>query len=279
METALQFILAEQARRLAAKGRLRESAALLEPLVNQAGNEVAGSELRGAVAVPLSSGEAVRPEVLDLAARVHFRLGDMKMALNFWERACRMDPSNEAYARSLHRCERAMKPGFGGLSARTALAPVFAAALVLCAGVGGWLGVQARDRRLVPPAPPPSADARPTPAETLRYGVAQAMGLLPDGPAYEVFVDDTCTIKVTGMSQSLAERYEMEQTLAALPGALVVDVSGVHVAASCLVEPGDTLWSLAARFLDSPYRWEELAEVNGLKPPYAIRPGDRLKLP
>ncbi len=44
-----------------------------------------------------------------------------------------------------------------------------------------------------------------------------------------------------------------------------------------VVREGDTLWSIASKFLDSPWRWEEVWTTNpGIEDPYLIYPGDLL---
>lgn len=52
-------------------------------------------------------------------------------------------------------------------------------------------------------------------------------------------------------------------------------------AARHTVRPGDTLWQLAARYLDDPYAWEELYRLNReqIEDPDRIYPGQRLQLP
>jgi len=47
-----------------------------------------------------------------------------------------------------------------------------------------------------------------------------------------------------------------------------------------VVVPGDTLWSIAQRYLESPQRWPQLWEMNRetLKSPHRIYPGDMLVL-
>jgi nucleoid-associated protein YgaU len=49
---------------------------------------------------------------------------------------------------------------------------------------------------------------------------------------------------------------------------------GVYV-----VKPGDTLWSVSKNALGSGRAVERIAAINGLAPPYNVRPGQRLRLP
>ena len=49
---------------------------------------------------------------------------------------------------------------------------------------------------------------------------------------------------------------------------------GVYV-----VKPGDTLWSVSKNALGNGKAVERIAAINGLAPPYNVRPGQRLRLP
>lgn len=50
--------------------------------------------------------------------------------------------------------------------------------------------------------------------------------------------------------------------------------TGVHT-----VITGDTLWSIAARTMGSGAKWQKLADANGIKFPWIIRPGQVLVIP
>lgn len=45
-----------------------------------------------------------------------------------------------------------------------------------------------------------------------------------------------------------------------------------------VVQPGDTLWSIAGRYLEDPWRWREVWRGNNLGDPNRIFPGDVLRL-
>ena len=45
------------------------------------------------------------------------------------------------------------------------------------------------------------------------------------------------------------------------------------------VQSGDCLMGIARKLLGDPQRWREIANLNGIGPPYTIHPGDELKVP
>ncbi len=46
-----------------------------------------------------------------------------------------------------------------------------------------------------------------------------------------------------------------------------------------VVAPGDTMSQIAKTQLGSARRWKEIAELNNIRPPYSLRPGDKLTMP
>lgn len=80
--------------------------------------------------------------------------------------------------------------------------------------------------------------------------------------------------------------FPSSQTRAALlAAALAIITSGAQAVAlkadapdTYVVQPGDTLWSIAGRFLEDPWRWREVWRGNDLANPNRIYPGDVLRL-
>jgi phage protein U len=50
-------------------------------------------------------------------------------------------------------------------------------------------------------------------------------------------------------------------------------------AGSHVLQPGETLDRLAARYYGDPFRWRPIAEANGIKDPFSLRPGRVLDIP
>ncbi|WP_194815939.1 LysM peptidoglycan-binding domain-containing protein [Nocardia sp. XZ_19_385] len=48
---------------------------------------------------------------------------------------------------------------------------------------------------------------------------------------------------------------------------------------SYTVEPGDTMWAIAERFLGDGNRYQEIADASGIDNPDSIQPGQELKIP
>ncbi|MEV6277820.1 LysM peptidoglycan-binding domain-containing protein [Nocardia sp. NPDC051832] len=48
---------------------------------------------------------------------------------------------------------------------------------------------------------------------------------------------------------------------------------------SYTVEPGDTMWAIAERFLGDGNRFQEIADASGVANPDSIQPGQELKIP
>lgn len=82
-----------------------------------------------------------------------------------------------------------------------------------------------------------------------------------------------------GEVSSLAARYRLEMAATSAAAPIAVDMRDVVVVIYHFVEAGDTLWEITNKYYETPHRWIEIAEANGLKPPYTILAGQRLRLP
>jgi len=60
---------------------------------------------------------------------------------------------------------------------------------------------------------------------------------------------------------------------------LIALCTAPSVASDYVVRPGDTLSGIAESQLGSAHHWRQIAEINGLEPPYKIRVGQTLRLP
>jgi hypothetical protein len=66
--------------------------------------------------------------------------------------------------------------------------------------------------------------------------------------------------------------------LAALPAAAAVELNPSHPE-TYVVQPGDTLWGIAGRFLREPWQWRKIWQANSdIRNPDQIFPGDVLRL-
>jgi len=58
-----------------------------------------------------------------------------------------------------------------------------------------------------------------------------------------------------------------------------VQPQAVTTSTTYKVQSGDCLMGIARKRLGDPQRWREIANLNGIGPPYTIHPGDELKIP
>jgi LysM repeat protein len=67
-------------------------------------------------------------------------------------------------------------------------------------------------------------------------------------------------------------------SLVAVLGALSLD-QAASAAVTYVVRPGETLAKIAREHFGSESQWREIARANGIRPPYAVKVGQRLTLP
>ena len=135
-------------------------------------------------------------------------------------------------------------------------APVEGApAAVAPAGGAGPAGIPVPSAR--PPEPPaiPEGDGM----AVLGGGPGEQPGRPPAGPSDVAAARETVPAAPAGNA-----------ALAPQPGSDTLEYT---------VQPGDTLWGIAQRFYGDPQRLRWLAEVNGLRDPGRILPGQSLRLP
>jgi nucleoid-associated protein YgaU len=130
------------------------------------------------------------------------------------------------------------------------------------------------------PAPSESAPpaASPDPSRLVRAALAAAK--IPGGERLAVeLVGDT--VRISGPVADADAQSQLKAAIdRALPG-IKVDLDGVTFPRPrfVFVQPGDTLWSIAARTYGNPRRWRAIADANPGIDPSNIHIGQRLTVP
>jgi nucleoid-associated protein YgaU len=131
-------------------------------------------------------------------------------------------------------------------------------------------------------SPPQSASAQtspsPDPSRLVRAALAAA-----NIPGSELLAVEQVgdTVRVSGPVADAEARSQLMTAVGrALPG-IKVDLDGVTfpLPRYVFVQPGDTLWSIAARIYGNPMRWRAIAFANPGIDPHRIHAGQRLKVP
>jgi nucleoid-associated protein YgaU len=141
-----------------------------------------------------------------------------------------------------------------------------------------------------PPTPTPGPTASPAPSEgappaaspdpSRLVRAALAAANLPGSErlAVELIGD---TVRISGPVADADAQSQLKAAIdRALPG-IKVDLDGVTFPRPrfVFVQPGDTLWSIAARTYGNPRRWRAIAAANPGMDPSNIRIGQRLTVP
>lgn len=173
-----------------------------------------------------------------------------------------------------------------GLTRSPALAPPSAAPAVAAvaspapaASASPWPAVSPAPRSTpVPTQPTSSSSAIPAPAEVVRAALAQA-GV--DGLSALAVEQVGDTVRISGPVDGAAARRRLIAILLAGAPGVRVDLAGVTVVEQrqVFVQPGDTMWSIAARQYGDPSRWPSIAAANPRSDPNHLHIGERLVVP
>jgi nucleoid-associated protein YgaU len=131
---------------------------------------------------------------------------------------------------------------------------------------------------------PASAASAPSPTLTpvpdLTTPVLQMLSSHPEvHPSILTIQQDGSTVVVHGSVATLAVRYQIETLIRAVPGVHLVDLAGLVLAPTYVVQPGDSLVLIATNLYGTSDRWPAIAAANGLAPPYLLQVGQRLVIP
>jgi hypothetical protein len=130
------------------------------------------------------------------------------------------------------------------------------------------------------PAPTASAPPSPTPDPARLVRAALADTQIPGGASLAVErVGDT--VRISGPVADKAALRLLEAAVAGMAPGIIVDLGGVTYPQPryVYVQPGDTMWSIAARTYGSPRRWRAIVAANPRADPAKLRVGQRLVLP
>ena len=88
----------------------------------------------------------------------------------------------------------------------------------------------------------------------------------PDTPA-------SMMVETSGTATTREEAVSAKQTMAPDPSAASEPRYIIHIE-----KKGDTLWDLAEKYVNDPFRYPELAELSGIDDPHWIYPGDKIRI-
>lgn len=263
----LESLLVSQAAALARQGRLSEAEDLLLPLVH-----------------PQATGTAV----LDLLAKIKAQQNQLGEAGRLWDQALKQDPDNAHYINAVQRCQTGKTSGkerLQGKGARLFAGIVLALILATPAvnNVQTHKQFHAMQNELAvikgyAESANASRDAEEDDAELLaNVSAALQDNVFADGRI--VITERRGTVLVRGAVPDLNFRYKLEQAIRSIPGVDIVDVSELTLSDIYEVKPGDSLYLISKFIYGTPERWQEIAEKNGLSPPYLLYSGQILKIP
>lgn len=135
---------------------------------------------------------------------------------------------------------------------------------------------------VAPASPTPTSTSSPTatyePARLVRGALAADLRLSSDSLAVEQI---GTTVRISGPVADAAAMARLQELIRRVSPSVNVDLSGVTFASPryVYVQPGDTLWSIAARAYGNPRLWLAIAAANPSIEPPRIQPGQRLVLP
>jgi len=86
------------------------------------------------------------------------------------------------------------------------------------------------------------------------------------------------TIEITGKVPSLEIWYLVEAIVKSVPGMKSMNLTGLVISQTYIVQDGDSLWSIAEKFYGDPNKWGNIAMENELPMPYLLNVGQELEI-
>jgi osmotically-inducible protein OsmY len=264
----LESLLVSRAAALARQGRLSEAEDLLLPLVD-----------------PQATGTAA----LDLLAKIKAQQNQLGEARQLWEQALKQDPDNAHFINAVQRCQTVKASGKEWLQGKgkrlfVGIVLVLILATLAVNNVQTHKQFHAIHNELaVIKEYTESINASSTEEEDDTELLTKVSAALQDKAFADVkqmaISERQGTVLVRGTVPDLNFRYKLEQAIRSIPGVDIVDVSELTLSDIYEVKPGDSLYLISKFIYGTPQRWQEIAEKNGLSPPYLLYSGQILKIP
>ncbi len=126
---------------------------------------------------------------------------------------------------------------------------------------------------------PETEKSEPDPT-ALQDQITQALQSHETLGSYDLTVTQSDSIvQIKGEVLNLQMRYLVEETVRSVTGVNFVDLSGVTLAGTYIVQPGDTLSDIALKVYGKRIHLRQLMEVNKLPSPNIIHRGQKLIIP
>jgi len=268
----IEVLIGAQAAELARQGQLKQAEAFLYPLTQQ---------------------REVSPFIIDLLARILAQQNRIDEAKMLWQRALMMQPDNEAFQKAIARCDQIkrfqLRLSFWRMTLMSFIVAWFILTVII---IFNNLNLeqqltelrQSTFSQFIKPGtsfPQISSSSQIQPMlQQYTNTIATALHNDPVLHKFNIVVEqDGPIVRIIGEVPNLWLRFYVERLARKVAPKAIIDLNKLRLPEYYEVREEDNLWRIAQRVYGNPLQWRELADANGLKYPYYIRPKQRLRLP